>query len=141
MGLFSKDPFSKISIKIKLPLGFILLFLCVMSVGGYFMTNSVYGPLDREIRLRLQSETMALATLFDKQLESLGRRAEDFSSDGFIRTQVESIISSTSPQESHERLLDHLRVNKLPIVQEFVDLHIYDLNQKKSWDWILRYRI
>lgn len=98
------------------------------------MINSVYTPLDREILLRLQSETVTLATLFDRQLESLERRAEDFSSDGFIRTQTEELISATAPQIAHpayEKLQQHLRINKLPIVQEFVDLHIYNLDKKK----------
>ncbi|MDP6037445.1 MAG: HAMP domain-containing protein, partial [Candidatus Latescibacteria bacterium] len=134
MWFFSKDPFAKIPIKLKLPLGFILLFLCVMSVGGYFVINSVYTPLDREILLRLQSETVTLATLFDKQLESLGRRAEDFSSDGFIRTQTEMLNSTTGSNIIHpayKRLQQHLRINKLPIVEEFVDLHIYNLKKEK----------
>ncbi|MBT4138051.1 MAG: HAMP domain-containing protein [Candidatus Latescibacteria bacterium] len=98
------------------------------------MINSVYTPLDREILLRLQSEAVTLATLFDKQLESLGRRAEDFSSDGFIRTQTKMLVSTTSSHISHpayEKLEQHLRLNKLPIVQEFVDLHIYDLDKTK----------
>ena len=42
------------------------------------MNDSVYSPLDQAILLRKQSEIMTLATLFDKQLETLWRRAEDF---------------------------------------------------------------
>ena len=78
MRFLPHDPFPHVTIKSKLPLGFILLLLLVMGVGGYFMIDSVYSPLDQAILLRKQSEIMTLATLFDKQLETLWRRAEDF---------------------------------------------------------------
>ena len=133
MRYLLRDPFPQVPIRIKLPLGFILLFLCMMGVGGYFMIDSVYGSLDRAILLRTQSETMTLATLFDKHLETLGRRAEDFSSDGFIRTQTERLISSHgSPQSQpeYEHLLTHLKVNKLPIVPGFIDLQIYNTERE-----------
>ena len=58
------------------------------------MIDSVYSPLDQAILLRKQSEIMTLATLSDKQLETLWRRAENFSSDGFIRTQTTRLISA-----------------------------------------------
>ena len=105
-----------------------------MGVGGYFMNDSVYSPLDQAILLRKQSEIMTLATLFDKQLETLWRRAEDFSSDGFIRTQTTSLISAPSPLDyipEYLELLQHLRVNKLPIVHGFVDLQIYDMDLRQ----------
>lgn len=132
MNWIPKDPLSKIDIKYKLPLGFITLYLLVFGIGGYFVVNSVYSPLNREILLRLQSESLAQATLFDKKLETLARRAEDFASDGFIRTKTAEWLSrqagaSKQAEEVRRQLRTHLRVNKLPLVGEFVDLQIYDL--------------
>lgn len=131
-----RDPLHSIPIKIKLPLGFIALYLAVFAIGGYFVITSVYGPLNDEILLRLQSESLAQATLIDKKLELLHRRAEDFASDGFIRTQTEILLSpTTGPEErifrARERLQRHLRVNKLPLIPEFFDLQVYDLTLRK----------
>ena len=98
------------------------------------MIDSVYSPLDQAILLRTQSETMTLATLFDKQLETLWTRAEDFSSDGFIRTQTKMLISASRPLDQmpeYQELLQHLRLNKLPIVHGFVDLQIYDMDLRQ----------
>ncbi|RMF59433.1 MAG: HAMP domain-containing protein [Calditrichaeota bacterium] len=137
MRWITKDPLAKIDIKYKLPLGFIALYLIVFGVGGYFVIDSVYAPLNQEILQRLQSETFAQATIFDKKLETLARRAEDFSSDGFIRTQTGLLVSPLKRQDParwlqvRERLKTHLRVNKLPLVPEFSDLQIYDLHKKR----------
>ena len=128
--LLKRDPLAKIDIKYKLPLGFIALYLVIFGVGGYFVIDSVYSPMNREILLRLQSETFAQATVFDKKLETLARRTEDFSSDGFIRTQTELLVSRDDPQ-ARERLRTHLQVNKLPLVREFVDLQVYSLDRQR----------
>jgi signal transduction histidine kinase len=131
MNWIPKDPLAKIDIKYKLPLGFVCLYLFVFAIGGYFVINSVYAPLNQEILLRLQSESLAQATIFDKKLEMLARRAEDFSSDGFIRTQTEGLVSQSGDVRSISQLRQHLLVNKLPLVDEFVDLQIFDLNGDK----------
>ena len=129
MKPFFKDPFARVPIKIKLPFGLIMLFLFLMTVGGYFLINSVYTPMNHEILKRLQTETMSFSMLFDRKLASLGRRAADFSSDGFIRTQTQLLLVSESADRSE--LLQHLQVNKLSIVDEFVDLQIYDMAHSK----------
>lgn len=139
MSWQTKDPLSKIPIKVKLPLGFIALYFIVFAIGSYFVITSVYSPLNREILLRLQSETLAQAAIFDKKLETLIRRAEDFASDGFIRTQTEILSASdagtprsqTDLLAAHNALQNHLRVNKLPLIKEFLDLQIYDLKLRK----------
>ncbi len=131
MSWIPKDPLAKIEIKYKLPLGFVCLYLIVFGIGGYFVVNSVYAPLNHEIQLRLQSESLAQATIFDKRLEMLARRAEDFSSDGFIRTQTDRQVAPSGKSASLEQLRHHLQVNKLPLVDEFVDLQIYDLQGRK----------
>ncbi len=130
MRWFNKDPLSKIPIKFKLPLSFVTLYLIVFGVGGYFIINSVYDSLENEILSRLRSESLAQAAIFDKKLETLARRAEDFASDGFIRTQTEIL---TNPEftlnvkkQAKNRLKNHLRNNKLPLVAEFFDLQVLD---------------
>ncbi|MFQ5630906.1 MAG: HAMP domain-containing protein, partial [bacterium] len=141
MNWQKKDPLSKIPIKVKLPLGFIALYLIVFGVGSFFVITSVYSPLSREILLRLQSESLAQATIFDKKLETLNRRTEDFASDGFIRTQTEILAAGHAGVPAshadadllaaHDALQNHLRVNKLPLIKEFIDLHVYDLKLQK----------
>ncbi len=128
MNWIPRDPLAKIEIKYKLPLGFVGLYLIVFGIGGYFVVNSVYAPLNQEILLRLQSESFAQATIFDKKLEMLARRAEDFSSDGFIRTETRRQIARPGDNISLAQLRHHLEVNKLPLVDEFVDLQIFDLD-------------
>ncbi|MEE9118047.1 MAG: histidine kinase dimerization/phospho-acceptor domain-containing protein, partial [Calditrichia bacterium] len=138
MNLFNKDPFSKIAIRYKLPLSFIILYLVVFGIGGYLIVNSVYDSLDREIMTRLKNESLAQATLFDKRLEMLLRRAEDFSSDGFIRARTDEIVQSNAgtgsyknKQTNRQVLQTHLRVNKLPLIDEFFDLQIFDIEYNK----------
>jgi len=136
MRLLKKDPLSKIAIKFKLPLSFVALYLIVFGAGGYFIVNSVYDSLDKEIISRLRSESLAQAVIFDKKLETFGRRAEDFASDGFIRTQTEILTSSSNRKKAfylktRQKLENHLENNKLPLIEEFVDLQIFDLNFKQ----------
>lgn len=139
MNYFNKDPLSKIAIKYKLPLSFVALYLIVFGIGGYFIVNSVYTSLDQEIVTRLKNESLAQATIFDKKLETLSRRAEDFSSDGFIRAKTEEIIDNNGrtrtllaeKQKALTELAQHLRVNKLPLISEFVDLEIFNLQKQK----------
>ncbi|MCC7431015.1 HAMP domain-containing protein [bacterium] len=131
MNWIPKDPLSKIAIKYKLPLGFVCLYVFVFGIGGYFVINSVYTPLNQEILLHLKSESLAQTTIFDKKFETLVRRTEDFASDGFIRSQVHNLLEEPAESNSLEKLKHHLLLNKLPLVAEFVDLQIFDLNGKK----------
>lgn len=127
MNWIPKDPLAKVDIKYKLPLGFACLYLVVFSIGGYFIINSVYAPLNREILLRLQSESLAQAAVFEQKLEMLARRSEDFASDGFIRTHVHNHIKRENAPGSLDEFRQHLLVNKLPLVEEFVDLQVFDM--------------
>ncbi|MGD9899364.1 MAG: PAS domain-containing sensor histidine kinase [Calditrichaceae bacterium] len=136
MKWYKKDPLSKIAIKYKLPLSFVLLSLIVFGFGGYFVVNSVYSGLDREIQIRLKSESMAQAVIFDNKLESLKRRAEDFASDGFIRSNMKILLDRHSDrdkkiilQNAHHALKKHLIANKLPLVNDFSAIEIYN-NEK-----------
>lgn len=124
-----RDPFSSVPLKIKLPLGFIVLFLCVVGAAGYFVLSSVYTPFNREIMLRLDREAVTLATLFDQRMDSLLKRSEDFASDGLIRDVAEKCVMGTTVDEANLVLLKHhLQMNKLPLVKEFIDLVLYDQN-------------
>ncbi|NOY05855.1 MAG: HAMP domain-containing protein, partial [Chlorobi bacterium] len=139
MNWFQKDPLSKIAIKYKLPFSFVALYLIIVGLGGYFILNSVYRSLNNEILSRMKSESFAQAAIFDKKLETLARRAEDFSSDGFIRARTEELVENGATgntrnakwKKTRKLLQDHLRVNKLPLIAEFADLQIYDLNRHK----------
>ena len=111
MNWIPKDPLAKIDIKYKLPLGFVCLYLVVFSIGGYFVINSVYAPLNQEILRRLQSESLAQATVFEQKLEMLARRSEDFASDGFIRTQTKNQGMQEHATGSLEELRQHLLVS------------------------------
>ncbi len=75
MKWLKKDPLSKIAIKYKLPLSFVALYLIVFGAGGYFIITSVNDSFDREIRARLQIESLAQAAIFDKKLETFERRS------------------------------------------------------------------
>ena len=136
MKFLNKDPLSRIAIKYKIPLGFLTLYLLVFGIVGYFIIHSVYTSLDLEILKRLKNESLAQATIFDKKLETLIRRSEDFASDGFIRTQTSILIASPENSVDEEQgnnllaetkhiLRRHLVENKLPLVDEFLDLQIY----------------
>ncbi|MBM3262675.1 MAG: HAMP domain-containing protein [candidate division Zixibacteria bacterium] len=52
-----KDPFSGIPLKVKLPLGFVALFFCVVGASGYEVLHSVYAPPTGEIAQRFAGIT------------------------------------------------------------------------------------
>ncbi|NOZ08373.1 MAG: HAMP domain-containing protein [FCB group bacterium] len=129
MNWLQKDPLAKLRIKYKLPLSFVMVSLIAFGLGGFLIIKSVHASLSREIQTRLKSETVAQASVFDQHLLLLGRRSQDFASDGFIRTQTE--LLETDPQtesKTKERLINHLLINKLPIVEEFSNLLVFDNN-------------
>ncbi len=124
-NLFRKDPLSAVPIKYKLPLSFVLLCLIAFGVAGYLVANSVYRSLESEILSRLRSESIAHAVMFDKSMDALGRRSQDFASDGFIRTQTAKLVQgAASPARS--ALERHLRKNKLPLEPTFTNLLVFD---------------
>jgi signal transduction histidine kinase len=126
-----RDPLSRVQIKYKLPAAFVGVCLVAFGVGGYLISVSAGEALEQEILLRLRAESDAVARSLEARLTLLGRRAEDFASDGFIRTHVERLLDSADAggaagwHASHERLLAHLRRNKYPLVQPLADLALY----------------
>jgi len=130
MNLFRKDPLSGVAIKYKLPLSFVLLCLVAFGVAGYLVANSVYHSLESEILSRLRSESLAQASMFNRTLDALGWRAEDFASDGFIRTRVARLARQRSP-EDRASLEQHLRTNKLPLEPALLGLTVVDIEGRE----------
>ena len=121
------DPLGWIPVRYKLPLTFAFLCVVAFSLGGYVVTTSARDSLRTQIELRLDERAASLNQTVDRSLELLGRRVEDFASDGFIRLQLERLSAAATPgdnsdvQAVRDGLIDHLRANKLPLVEEFVD--------------------
>ena len=132
MSLINKDPLSGIKIKYKLPLSFVAISLLAFVVGGFIIVSTVRTNLLDQIKMRLKSETGTYATIFDQHLLMLGRRSQDFASDGFIRRQTyflqqNDLSNAPNHQNIHQDLIRHLKNNKLPIVDEFTNLYIYSI--------------
>jgi len=134
-----RDPLFWIPVRYKLPLTFAFLCLVAFGLGGYVVTTTARESLRTQIQLRLNEHATSLNLVVDKSLELLGRRVEDFASDGFIRLQLERLtmdriagVTGGSPggeEEStaaRDALARHLRVNKLPLVGEFIDALVLD---------------
>ncbi len=132
MNWLNRDPLAKLKIRYKLPLSFVVVSLIAFGLGGFLIINTVHSSLIQEIQTRLKSETIAQSSVFDQHLLMLGRRAQDFASDGFIRTQTEIIEdATTSINDTEARLINHLKINKLPIVDEFINLHVFDIQANR----------
>ena len=126
-----RDPLAWIPVRYKLPLTFAFLCLVGFGLGGYMVTTTAQESLERQIHLRLNERAASLNLVVDKSLELLGRRVEDFASDGFIRLQLAKLTATPlAGQEgkaaARETLIRHMQVNKLPLVDEFVDSVILD---------------
>jgi signal transduction histidine kinase len=127
-----RDPLAWIPVRHKLPLTFAFLCVVAFGVGGYVVTTTARDSLSAQIQLRLNEHATSLNLVVDQSLELLGRRVEDFASDGYIRLQLERLtVGRSSSDESEiavvrDELIRHLRVNKLPLVDEFVDALLLD---------------
>ena len=113
-----RDPLSWVPVKYKLPLTFLSICLVAFGVGGVVVTSTAREALEEQIRLRLDERATATNLIIDRHLDLIGRRIEDFASDGFIRTEL---AAGGSP-----RLRRHLIENKLPLVASFVDACVVD---------------
>ena len=126
------DPLSRVPIKYKLTGAFVGLCIVAFGFGGYLISVSAGSALESEINLRLHSQATLLASSLEHQLELLGRRAEDFASDGFIRTHADQLQSGSTAHRSElrNRLQQHLANNKLPLVPSVSDISILDTEGK-----------
>ncbi|MHC4958234.1 MAG: sensor histidine kinase [Planctomycetota bacterium] len=119
-----KDPLFWVPVKYKLPLTFVLICLVAFGVGGFVVTSTARDVLERQIHLRLDERAAASRTVVTHHLGLIARRAEDFASDGFIRTHLAAIVAGDAGATG--RLREHLRANKLPLVAAFVDAAVLD---------------
>ncbi len=117
-----RDPLSWVPVKYKLPLTFISICLVAFGVGGFVVTSTAQTALGDQIRTRLDERAAATRMIVRHHLDLVGRRAEDFASDGFIRTSLERIEAGDA--SAAEPLRKHLVANKLPLVAAFVDASV-----------------
>jgi len=127
-----RDPLFWVPVRYKLPLTFAFLCLVAFGLGGYVVTITARESLSSQIHLRLNERATSLNLIIDKSLELLGRRVEDFASDGFIRLELERLTDDAGRKGAaglateREELIRHLRANKLSLVEEFVDARLLD---------------
>jgi len=113
-----RDPLFWVPVKYKLPLTFLSICVVAFGVGGVVVASSARTALEKQIRLRLDERATATKLIIARHLDLVGRRIEDFASDGFIRTEL---AAGGGPE-----LQRHLRENKLPLVPAFVDAAVVD---------------
>ena len=119
-----RDPLFWAPVKFKLPLTFVSICLVAFGVGGFVVTDTAQEALEAQIRKRLDERALATGLVVGHHLALVGRRAEDFASDGYIRSAVEALARGEAG--AADGLRTHLVVNKLPIVDAFVDAAILD---------------
>ena len=121
-----RDPLTLMPVRYKLPLTFAFLCVVAFGLGGYVVTTTARDALERQIRLRLDDQAANTQLAIDRSLELLGRRVEDFASDGHIRLELQRAQDAPTVEREAARreLIRHLRTNKLPLVPEFVDARV-----------------
>ncbi|MCZ7555785.1 MAG: ATP-binding protein [Bacteroidia bacterium] len=123
-----RDPLSHVQIKYKLTGAFVGICLFAFGVGGYLISVSAGSALESEINLRIAAESAGLAHELSATLHLMGRRAEDFASDGYIRAQMETLLAvnglagNAQGDVVHEHLAAHLARNKFPLISALTDL-------------------
>lgn len=118
-----RDPLHNLPIRIKLPLTFVVLGALTFGCGGWLVTGFARRELEAHIRARVEVASEACASSLDGALRLVTSRAEDFASDGLIRRAVEE-----GTAERYVALAEHLRRNKLPLVDYFEDCCVFDAN-------------
>lgn len=122
-----RDPLHWMSVKHKLSLAFAGLCLLAFGVGGFLISQSARDALEEQIQARVDLQCRASARALDDGLRSLRKRTEDFASDGLIRELFAELLAAPDERQheaARERLADHLRRNKLPLVSAFVGLSL-----------------
>src|SRR5262245_59152537 len=124
-----RDPLAGVPIRYKLTLGFVGLCLLAYGIGAALVSSSARDGLRRQIHARLRSEAETRAVRLDASVDKWLARAQDFASDGLIRTEVErlSALAAADRPEAARPLRGHLERNKLPLVAPVVtDLLLVD---------------
>ncbi|MEE8411534.1 MAG: ATP-binding protein [Acidobacteriota bacterium] len=129
-----RDPLGWIPLRYKLPLTFVFFCLLAFGLGGYAVTSTVSDSLSERIRILLDERADSLNRIVGQSLNLMGRRTQDFASDGYIRTQLERLTSVDANRSAgslaivREGLVRHLRENKLPLVVGFEAISLLDSN-------------
>ncbi len=91
-----RDPLARISVRSKLAIMFVGLSLIAYGLGGFLVSRSAERALEDEILSRLEYQCHEFATALDGSLRLLARRAEDFASDGLIRSSAARLQAARS---------------------------------------------
>jgi signal transduction histidine kinase len=124
-----RDPLFWVPIRYKLSASYVIICILAFGVGGYLISTSARSAVEKEIMERLQWQSAAHAQALDHGLALLGRRTEDFASDGFIRAEVEGLLQGAPGGGGLKQLEDlerHLAMNKLPLVEAYRNVAIFD---------------
>lgn len=128
-----RDPLWWMPLKFKLPLAFILMGAAAFGITGLVTALTAQQLLESQVLREMNHLASAQARTVEAQLELLHRRAEDFSSDGYIRTRTEQLIrpdlTTQQRTESAEALKAHMIRNKLPLVGAFVDSSVLAMDR------------
>jgi len=127
-----RDPLGWIPIRYKLPLTFVFFCLLAFGLGGYAVTSTVRDSFGDRIRILLDERADSLNRIVGQSLNLIGRRTQDFASDGHIRMQLERLTSIDATRSTddlataREDLVRHLQENKLPLVVGFEGASLLD---------------
>ncbi|MFQ5975366.1 MAG: PAS domain-containing protein, partial [Candidatus Hydrothermarchaeales archaeon] len=118
------------NIKKKFTVIFLLISIVPMLLVGALILSNAENSLKKETLtgLNIRAEAKELEVLFF--LEAKRFRTEDFASDGFIRDEAERISGIENFEElklESESLDNHLRVNKKPLDEDILEIHVIDL--------------
>ncbi len=115
-----RDPLYWMPIRYKLTLAFVILSLAAFGIGAVFVSHFARDALEQEIALRLETSATADTDALDSALMLLGRRTQDFASDGLIRDLFSQSLMVEEGAAAHE-LSAHLKLNKVPLEAAFSD--------------------
>lgn len=124
-----RDPLYWMPIRYKLTLAFVVLSLAAFGIGAIFVSHFARDALEREIALRLETSASADAEALESALMLLGRRTQDFASDGLIRGLLRDATDGDQAGAA-QRLSEHLALNKVPLEAAFVDCQVLDPSGK-----------
>ena len=123
-----RDPLGWVPIRYKLPLTYVLFCLLAFGLGGYAVTSTVRESLGHRIHVLLEERADWMNKTVEQSLNLMGRRTQDFASDGHIRMQLDRLTSADVPLDDdrlatvRDDLIKHLKENKLPLVVGFEEI-------------------
>lgn len=131
-----RDPLSRVPVRFKLPLTFVLLTSIALGLGGYVTSRLAQESLREQIQFRLDEKASAVSSSVERSLETLRRRVDDFASDGHLRQETGFLVAGArGPRDGatrsvQEALAHYLDREKLTLVGEFADAFLLDPSGK-----------